>query len=323
LVAVICTAIGAAITKQPVLTAVQLLWVNLIMDTLASLALATEPPRRAMLYRKPHGKDDYMITKIMSKHILGQAVYQIAVIMVLIFAADFFVPEYLTPSLGGFQCSDIYSGHGGGTCTAIYSLGSNSTNQTVIGYNVTGTNMMRSGRFYYIDTGLPDYVNLYDTIGPSRHMTLIFNTFVLMQVLNFFNARKLEDEWNIFENICKSTLFIAIVVIIVIGQLIMGNLGGRPLSVSLHYQDPRQWLIGLAFAFGTWGVRAICKMIKFERLCPETGNKMIDPVHDPSKIMNLKRSSEESVQRKFTQMGGAGVRTNSKQLSINKLSHAQ
>jgi Ca2+ transporting ATPase len=318
LVAVICTAVGAAITKQPVLSAVQLLWVNLIMDTLASLALATEPPRRALLYRKPHGKDDYMVTRIMSKHIVGQAVYQIAVMMVIIFSADFWVPEYLTPSPGGFSCEQIYSGHGG-TCTAV--LVPNST--TVASYIVTGQNCMRSGRFYYVDSGLIDYKDLYEHIGPSRHMTLVFNTFVLMQVLNFFNARKLEDELNIFENIGKSSLFVIIVIIIIVGQLIMGNFGGRPLSVSLQYQDPRQWLIALAFAFGTWGVRFLCRSIKFEKLCPETGNKMVDPLNDNSKIMNLKRSSEDSVQRKFTQMGGAAVRNNSKQLSINKLSHAQ
>ena len=43
-VAVVCTMIGASLLKQEILSPIQMLWVNLIMDTLASLALATEAP---------------------------------------------------------------------------------------------------------------------------------------------------------------------------------------------------------------------------------------------------------------------------------------
>ena len=40
-VAVVCTLIGAALLEKEVLKPIQMLWINLIMDTLASLALAT------------------------------------------------------------------------------------------------------------------------------------------------------------------------------------------------------------------------------------------------------------------------------------------
>ena len=39
-----------------------MLWVNLIMDTFAALALATEPPTPAVLDRNPVGKDEYIVT---------------------------------------------------------------------------------------------------------------------------------------------------------------------------------------------------------------------------------------------------------------------
>lgn len=65
--------------------AVQMLWVNLIMDTLASLALATEPPTPELLLRKPYGRTKPLISRTMMKNILGQAFFMISVIFVLLF----------------------------------------------------------------------------------------------------------------------------------------------------------------------------------------------------------------------------------------------
>ncbi|RYN76175.1 Calcium-transporting ATPase 2, partial [Alternaria tenuissima] len=70
---------------KPVLRAVQLLWVNLIMDTFAALALATDPPTEKILDRPPQGKGP-LITTTMWKQITGQNIYKITVIFVLYFA---------------------------------------------------------------------------------------------------------------------------------------------------------------------------------------------------------------------------------------------
>lgn len=67
------------------LTAVQLLWVNLIMDTLGALALATEPPNDALMQRPPIPKGVSFITKAMWRNIVGQSIYQLAVLAVLNF----------------------------------------------------------------------------------------------------------------------------------------------------------------------------------------------------------------------------------------------
>lgn len=72
--------------EESVLTAVQLLWVNLIMDTFAALALATDPPTRSILNRKPEPKSAPLITVNMWKMILGQSIYQLVVALVLHFA---------------------------------------------------------------------------------------------------------------------------------------------------------------------------------------------------------------------------------------------
>ena len=65
--AAIITLIGAALLKQAVLAVTQLLWVNIIMNTLAALALASEPPKESLLRRKPYHKNEYMISKVNQK----------------------------------------------------------------------------------------------------------------------------------------------------------------------------------------------------------------------------------------------------------------
>lgn len=75
----------ASNSETSVLTAVQLLWVNLIMDTFAALALATDPASRSSLDRPPDRKNAPLITVEMLKMILAQAVYQIIVCLVLHF----------------------------------------------------------------------------------------------------------------------------------------------------------------------------------------------------------------------------------------------
>lgn len=65
-----------------------MLWVNLIMDTFASLALATEPPTEALLLRKPYGRNKPLISRTMMKNILGHAVYQLTIIFTLLFAGE-------------------------------------------------------------------------------------------------------------------------------------------------------------------------------------------------------------------------------------------
>jgi len=63
-----------------------MLWVNLIMDTLASLALATELPTEEMLKRKPYGRTKPLISRTMMKNIIGHAVYQLTIIFTVLFA---------------------------------------------------------------------------------------------------------------------------------------------------------------------------------------------------------------------------------------------
>lgn len=77
--------LGRPCPQDSPLKAVQMLWVNLIMDTFASLALATEPPTETLLLRKPYGRNKPLISRTMMKNILGHAVYQLTLIFTLLF----------------------------------------------------------------------------------------------------------------------------------------------------------------------------------------------------------------------------------------------
>ncbi|UJR25661.1 hypothetical protein I4U23_007012 [Adineta vaga] len=81
---------AAAISTVP-LRAVQMLWVNLVMDTLASLALATEPPTEELLNRKPYGRTKSIISPLMLRNIIGQACYQLVVMFVILYAGQHFL----------------------------------------------------------------------------------------------------------------------------------------------------------------------------------------------------------------------------------------
>nr|GMC66299.1 putative calcium-transporting ATPase 7, plasma membrane-type isoform X2 [Ipomoea batatas] len=82
-VALIVNFSSACLTGSAPLTAVQLLWVNMIMDTLGALALATEPPTDDLMKRAPVGRTGSFITNVMWRNILGQSLYQFIVIWFL------------------------------------------------------------------------------------------------------------------------------------------------------------------------------------------------------------------------------------------------
>lgn len=87
--AVMLTFISAVASsdQKSVLTAVQLLWVNLIMDTFAALALATDPPTLELLARNPEPRNAPLITFRMWKMIIGQAIFQVVVTLVLLYSS--------------------------------------------------------------------------------------------------------------------------------------------------------------------------------------------------------------------------------------------
>ncbi|CAO2621372.1 Plasma membrane calcium-transporting ATPase 3 [Lemmus lemmus] len=191
-VAVIVAFTGACITQDSPLKAVQMLWVNLIMDTFASLALATEPPTESLLLRKPYGRDKPLISRTMMKNILGHAVYQLTIIFTLLFVGELFF--------------DIDSGRN----APLHS-------------------------------------------PPSEHYTIIFNTFVMMQLFNEINARKIHGERNVFDGIFSNPIFCTIVLGTFGIQIVIVQFGGKPFSCSPLSTEQWLWCLFVGVGELVWG----------------------------------------------------------------------
>ena len=88
IVAVFITLIGGLFLKDSPLNCIEMLWVNLIMDSLASLALASENPTNDLLKRKPYKRNDSLLTKAMITNIITQALFQIGILIVILNYGD-------------------------------------------------------------------------------------------------------------------------------------------------------------------------------------------------------------------------------------------
>jgi Ca2+-transporting ATPase len=105
-VAAVLTAIISALVSEQdksILSAIQLLWVNLIMDSFAALALATDLPTPELMDRKPEPLKSSLITPSMWKMVFGQALYQVAAMMIMIFLGPRFFSLDMTAQQGQRQ----------------------------------------------------------------------------------------------------------------------------------------------------------------------------------------------------------------------------
>ncbi|MCL7044564.1 hypothetical protein MKW94_010536 [Papaver nudicaule] len=185
--ALVINFIAAASAGQVPLTAVQLLWVNLIMDTLGALALATDRPTEELMKKPPVGRKQPLITNIMWRNLIAQALYQILVLLILQFKG-----------------------------------------KVIFGVNE----------------------NVKDT--------LIFNTFVLCQVFNEFNARKLEKK-NVFEGVLQNKLFLGIIGVTIVLQVIMVEFLKK--FADTERLNWGQWGACIGIAIISWPIGWVVKCI--------------------------------------------------------------
>jgi len=84
---------------------------------------------------------------------------------------------------------------------------------------------------------------------PTPHLTMIFNTFVMMTLFNEINARKLHGQRNVFKGFFSNPMFYGIWVVTFVVQVLIVWFGGRLFFVAIL--TPEQWLWCVCFGVGT------------------------------------------------------------------------
>jgi len=230
IVAVAVAFIGAVTTGESPLKAVQLLWVNLIMDTMAALALATEPPTPELMHRPPYGRYAPLITYKMWRMIIGQALFQLGVLLFTLYASQ------VLPFL-----------------------------------QIEG-----------------DPVTAQTTDGEDRHRnTIVFNSFVLCQLFNEINCRKLGNELNAFAGIHRNWIFLLILFISVSVQFIIVQFAGDfAKTVAL---DGYQWLFCILIGMLSIPLAVLLRLIPV----PEDNVKLSQVFHSAKSVEEVPDSPRQ------------------------------
>ncbi len=107
-VACLIVFVGALFDTQSPLTVTQMLWVNLIMDTFAAMALASLPPSESVMKERPRDRRRFIISRPMKLFIFGVGIALSAVLLVLFFLFE------STPGepLSGIHSAVSHSGKG-------------------------------------------------------------------------------------------------------------------------------------------------------------------------------------------------------------------
>ena len=256
LVALCLVFIGSVAGFPPPLNAVQLLWVNLVMDTMGALALGTESPKPSLLKRRPYKRNASLISWPMRRNILCQATFQLVLLLVLL-----------------FDGARLFGVREGITC-ARYDVKSNvqlhwdpSTGQT----SDTGNIDCSAYKTYCDNKGIDCVEEKWDFplssgVGTVRtslsaldgfeskclvcnknsyvHGTIIFNAFIFCTFFNEYTSLNLFDEWNFFPAALGNPVFMMVSAFTLGSQIFLVEVGGE--FVQTTPLNLNQWLITIA-----------------------------------------------------------------------------
>ena len=194
LIVFICACIG----NETPLTPIQMLWVNLIMDSLGSLALATEPPYEELLKRAPTKRSESIINGRMWKHISIQSLIQIIVLLILyLIAPDFIKEDDLVRRAENYVINYCYGKMPGGNDPDYIIYGTES--KWSADDKIVASDKKYCGSYearQSLSVAFKEYSNVN---GGTVHMTIIFNVFVIYTLFNQINCRMIDDSFNIFK----------------------------------------------------------------------------------------------------------------------------
>ena len=289
--AVILVFVCSCISNQTPITTIQMLWINMIMDSLGSLALATEAPYEELLNRKPYSRNESIISNQMWKHIIPQAINLFIIIIILfLFSPKFILEEnqtLITQSQYILNCFGKIPGRNV-NINENYIISGLSYDWNRDIPRLANATYSACPIFYNAST-LYDCFEIYNSQNSETvHMTILFNCFVIYTLMNQINARVLSDDFNIFVRIDK--FFILIVLIEIIAQVIIVQFGSLAFQCSKYGLTGHQWGICIGFASTTFIISILIKILPIDK-CIESFTKwrsrrVQDAMMDETKKLN-------------------------------------
>ena len=217
-------------SKEP-FTPVQLLWMNVIMDTLAAVALGSESPDEKILQRDPVFQEADLISNKMTAFIGLGGAFQIGIIFLHMFSSHVWLETFEGPA-------------------ALCNVPDNSVGSLPAQWLACSAACTKQGGVF-VD-------NRWCQQG-DHHSTIIFNVFIWMQIFNIFNARYLYTGINPFSGIQRS-LKLCLVVLAIAGFQVFAVEAAGPFmqTTSLSW---KQWLVCIAFGASTLPIGLLIRLI--------------------------------------------------------------
>ena len=312
----VCACIG----NETPLTPIQMLWVNLIMDSLGSLALATEPPYEELLLREPTKRSESMINSRMWKHIIIQSLCQIVLLVILYLIAPEFIKEQnivrLTENKLIKFCYSEYPGKD--VDHIIYGTEIKwSSDAKLINQNKDYCGKYATRQF--LSEAYTEYIN---SNCATTHMCLIFNIFVFYTLFNQLNCRVIDDSFNIFIRMNRSLLFPLICLLEMLLQVVIIFIGKSPFHIVNDGLTGVQWGICIGFSAITFVVSFIVKLIPIEKLIDKfLLSKIENEEEDIKEIENGEEKEKLDIARRKTKRHGTTntiMRESNKKLLTNR-----
>ena len=190
---------------------IQILWMNVIINFIVSYLFINESPSSDFT-ADDSTKDENLINGTIIKHIIIGVIYQVVVLIILIFVGDKFIPE----------SSDYYPRQSNGDIV--------------------------TGRYYTFggDSEYRMYINGY---GPCRQYTVVYTVFAIFQLINILNSRKLNNELNMFAGIVSTKLFLSVWFWILVVHVLVTQFLPAVIQLNKEGMTFLQWVISLLLGF--------------------------------------------------------------------------
>jgi Ca2+-transporting ATPase len=182
------------------LEAIQLLWINLIMDSFGALMLATEEPDLELMGMRPQDRALPLLSPGMYKQVGVHSLVQLGLLL------------FLSLSSAG---------------AAVFGL-------------------------------------LPAAVGSRLHYTCIFNTFVWLNLFNFFNARRIHDQRNLFKGLGKARFGLGLLLVLALLQVFWVQVGADALKTAAL--SAPQFLIGVGLGAFTLLLGAVARMVPMDSI---------------------------------------------------------